>query len=249
MNTKKFIITIIILGLITVGIYFFVTPKNNSGLGNNQNTATADGTQNYYDKLAGDCKSKQSESCCLASAEAMKQGGYTLAPQDGCPAGYQPNMMRCIDSYRWCQPTEETPADNSANKGATLILDFLAGGSIFGSSFEVKISGVNITYRETTQGGGKEVQKIERELLPNELADIQKIIADIKLTTLQSQDFTKEPLVPDQASYRITVSFDGKENIIHCGIPPSGTQPTINCQKQIDKLRLKLNSILGVNIY
>ncbi|MCI0680395.1 hypothetical protein L0Y41_03545, partial [bacterium] len=106
-----------------------------------------------------------------------------------------------------------------------------------------------IAYRETTQGGGKEVQKFERALSPTELIDIQKTIADTKLTTLQSQDFTKEPLVPDQASYRIVVSIDGKENTIHCGIPPSGTQPTSNCQKQIDKLRLKLNNMLGVNIY
>lgn len=99
------------MGLIVVGVYVFVMPKSNSELGNNQNiqnTTTGD-VENYYDKLASDCKSKQSESCCLASVEAMKQGDYTLVPQEGCPAGYQPNMMRCIDSYRWCQPAEKTP--------------------------------------------------------------------------------------------------------------------------------------------
>lgn len=135
------------------------------------------------------------------------------------------------------------------NQNTNLILDFFAGGSIFLSSFEVKISDTKIIYRETTQGGGKEIQKIERVLLPNELADIQKIINDAKLVSLQSQDFTKDPLVPDQAYYRISVSVEGKQNTIYCGIPLSGTEPTLNCQKQIDKLRLKLNSTLGVNIY
>ncbi|OHB06465.1 MAG: hypothetical protein A3B22_01885 [Candidatus Zambryskibacteria bacterium RIFCSPLOWO2_01_FULL_47_33] len=86
-------------------------------------------------------------------------------------------------------------------------------------------------------------------MLPVELDGIRKTISDVGLVNLQSQDFTKEPLVPDQASYRITVSLDDKENKISCGIPPSGTEPTTKCQKQIDKLRLKLNNILGVNIY
>ena len=250
MNTKNLIIAVVILAIASLGVYVFVMQKNNTNLNNTQNIQNGNtgNTQNYYDKLANECKSKQSESCCLASVEAMKQGGYTLAPAEGCPAGYQPNMMRCIDSFRWCQP-EEKSATNVQTQNAPFSLDFFAGGSIFGSSFEVKISGADITYRETTQGGGKEVKKYERALSPAELTDIQKIIADAGLTTLQSQDFTKEPLVPDQASYRITVSINGKNNIIHCGILPSGTQPTSNCQKQIDKLRLKLNSILGVNIY
>ena len=134
-------------------------------------------------------------------------------------------------------------------QSAALALDFFAGGSIFGSSFEVKISGAHITYRETTQGGAKEVSKVERSLLPVELSDIRKTIENAGLISLQSQDFTKEPLVPDQASYRISVTLDGKENKINCGIPPSDTEPTTKCQKQIDKLRLKLNSVLGMNIY
>lgn len=140
---------------------------------------------------------------------------------------------------------------NSANdqaQNAALALDVFAGGSISGSSFEVKISDDHITYQETTQGGAKEVN-IERSLLPVELNDIRKTITEAGLISLQSQDFTLEPLVPDQASYRITISLDGKENKINCGIPPSGTEPTTACQKQIDKLRLKLNSMLGVNIY
>jgi hypothetical protein len=250
MNTKKILfISTIVLGLIVIGAYAFVMQKGDSDLGDNQNiqNTITDNTQNYYDNLASECKSKQSESCCLASVEAMKAGNYTPAAQEGCPDGYQSNMMRCIDSFRWCQPVEKST--NTQTQSAPFSLDFFAGGSIFGSSFEVKIFGTNITYRETTQGGSKEVQKIERTLLPAELTDIQKVVADAKLTSLQSQDFTKDPLVPDQASYRISISLNEKQNTIHCGIPPSGTQPSTNCQKQIDKLRLKLNSILGVNIY
>lgn len=143
------------------------------------------------------------------------------------------------------------PQNSGSNQAQSvaLALDFFAGGSIFGSSFGVKISGAHIIYQETTQDGAKEANKMERSLLPVELDGIRKTVSDVGLINLQSQDFTKEPLVPDQATYRITVLLDGKENKINCGIPPSGTEPTTKCQKQIDKLRLKLNSILGVNIY
>ena len=75
------------------------------------------------------------------------------------------------------------------------------------------------------------------------------MVADGKFTARPSQGFSKVPLLPDQAIYRVYVSLDGKENIINCGNPPASTQANINCQKQIDQLRLKLNSILGVNIY
>lgn len=161
-------------------------------------------------------------------------------------------LFTCDSTAYYIKTLTTTNSQQDSGKqtqNTILSLDFFAGGSIFGSSFEVKISGAHITYRETTQGGAKEANKIERSLLPVELDDIRKTISDAGLINLQSQDFTKEPLVPDQASYRITVSLDGKENKINCGIPPSGTEPTTKCQKQIDKLRLKLNSVLGVNIY
>ena len=133
------------------------------------------------------------------------------------------------------------------NAGFTL--DFYAGGSLFGSSFEIQISGAHITYREIPQGNTKEVSTIERPLFPVELDDLRKTIMDADLSSLRSQDITKEPLMPDQAYYRISLSLDGKENTIRCGIPPSGTEPTTECQKRINPLRLKLNHLLGVNIY
>ncbi len=251
MNPKKIlIIAIVVLGLIATSIYILVTSENNSRLIENQNiqNTDVDNTQNYYNELANVCKAKQSEGCCLASVEAMKASNYRLVPQEGCPVGYQPNMMQCIDSYRWCQPAENS-VSNTQKQNTTLALNFFAGGSIFGSSFEVKITSAHIIYRETMQDGAKEANKIERSLLPAELDGIRNTIVNADLISLQSQDFTKEPLVPDQASYRISIALDGKENKINCGIPPSGTEPTTKCQKQIDKLRLKLNSMLGVNIY
>ncbi len=115
------------------------------------------------------------------------------------------------------------------------------------SSFEVKISGAHITYKETVPATAKKANKVERSLLPAELSDIRRAIEDAGLVTLQSQDFTKDPLVPGQEYYRISVTLDGKENKIICGKPSSNTELT-TCQKQIDKLRLKLNSVLGVNM-
>ena len=57
-----------------------------------------------YDTLAQACHTRQSPECCLASVEAMRASQYTLVPREGCPSGYQPNGMRCPDSYHWCQP-------------------------------------------------------------------------------------------------------------------------------------------------
>ena len=63
----------------------------------------------YYDTLAKECQTRQSRGCCLASVKAMRAGHYTLLPPEGCPAGYQPNGMRCIDSDHWCQPAGPLP--------------------------------------------------------------------------------------------------------------------------------------------
>ncbi len=65
-----------------------------------------------YEALKEACKEKQSVSCCLASVLAMQEGGYMLDEgktfeTSTCPQGYKPNMMRCVDSYRWCQKKEQ----------------------------------------------------------------------------------------------------------------------------------------------
>lgn len=60
----------------------------------------------YYKQLAEDCKSKGSQGCCMASVQNMMSGNYKLSPDSGCPDDYQGNMLKCIDSYKWCEPIE-----------------------------------------------------------------------------------------------------------------------------------------------
>ncbi|MEK6984620.1 MAG: hypothetical protein AABX33_08655 [Nanoarchaeota archaeon] len=130
-----------------------------------------------------------------------------------------------------------------------LNLNFFAGGSIFGSSFEVNLSNDHITYIETVQGGTKEVKNIERKLLPIEIDEIVGVIIGSNLLNVPSQNFTKELSLPDQAYYRIYINLDEKKNTILCSIPYTSTEASNECQKQIDKLRLALNKILGLKIY
>ena len=112
MNLKKFpVVAILVLELINISIHAFAE-QDNSASGDNQNTETA-ATQDYYDKLASECNNKESENCCLASVKAMKAGNYTLVPEQGCLAGYQPNMMKCKDSYTWCEPIENTSQETA----------------------------------------------------------------------------------------------------------------------------------------
>ena len=226
---RKIILTIFLIVIAVSAVGYFVFVKNSTPYASQAECEQKTGKQCYLFKGL----------CQVGEAQNQKEAEEN-----------EKFLRECLPKIGTWQPIETTSQQqNSDNQNPAFLLDFSAGGSIFGSSFEVKISGVTLTYRETTHGGSKEVQKIERALLPAELTNIQKTIADAKLTSLQSQDFTKEPIVTDQASYRITVSLNGKENTIRCGTPPSGTQPTSNCQKQIDKLRLKLNNILDVNIY
>lgn len=42
-------------------------------------------------------------SCCLGSVETIFRGKHSVASEGGlCPAGYDPEMLRCHDSLRWC---------------------------------------------------------------------------------------------------------------------------------------------------
>ncbi|MDP7081135.1 MAG: hypothetical protein QF415_14665 [Candidatus Undinarchaeales archaeon] len=55
----------------------------------------------YYQQLADQCKGS---SCCLSSVDSMYRMNATLSPPNGCPPGTQGNMLRCEDSYKWCEP-------------------------------------------------------------------------------------------------------------------------------------------------
>lgn len=62
--------------------------------------------QGYYKQLAENCKSKGSQGCCMSSVRNMLNGNFKLSPESGCPKGYHGNMLKCVDSYKWCEPIE-----------------------------------------------------------------------------------------------------------------------------------------------
>lgn len=55
-----------------------------------------------YSELFDRCNG---DGCCEASAKDIKQTkGFVLKDGYDCPAGYQRNGMKCVTSYRWCEP-------------------------------------------------------------------------------------------------------------------------------------------------
>jgi hypothetical protein len=61
----------------------------------------------YYKKLAIECESKESYECCISSVRNMFNGNYTLALEGECPEGYLKNMLKCIDTYVWCESSNK----------------------------------------------------------------------------------------------------------------------------------------------
>ncbi len=66
----------------------------------------------YYKQLADQCKGS---SCCLASVDSMYSTNATLSPSNGCPVGTNGNMLRCEDSYKWCEPGPSSPAGSAVS--------------------------------------------------------------------------------------------------------------------------------------
>ncbi len=58
----------------------------------------------YYKRLAENCKSKSGQSCCVSSVRNMLNGNFKLAPESECPKSFQKNMLKCVGSYKWCEP-------------------------------------------------------------------------------------------------------------------------------------------------
>lgn len=85
-----------------------------------------------YKALAEQCKKASSVNCCMASVHAMEEGKYQLdtgksTQETACPSGYQPDMMKCIDSYRWCVPVKPMAAEEPMDEDAVIkqaALDF-----------------------------------------------------------------------------------------------------------------------------
>lgn len=70
----------------------------------------------YYRDLDRRCETRSSVGCCKSSVEAMRRSGYRLAENDLCPKGQSRNMMRCADSFRWCEPPR--PARKAKKKSS-----------------------------------------------------------------------------------------------------------------------------------
>ena len=68
--------------------------------------------QKYYFYLSKGCRHKQSASCCMASVRAMMGNKYKCVPESGCPEGSHPSMLRCNDSYHWCEPNNKSAVQN-----------------------------------------------------------------------------------------------------------------------------------------
>lgn len=65
------------------------------------------GFKGYYHELAQQCEQKGSFGCCIASVRAMESGNYKLSENNICAEGFAPNMLRCIDTFKWCEPIKK----------------------------------------------------------------------------------------------------------------------------------------------
>lgn len=195
-------------------------------------------SREYYDKLAEDCLKKEDANCCLSSVETMRIGNYGLLTKEECPEDFVSNSAQCDDSYNWCQLI----------MNGNLSLDFFSGGSIFTHNISIKIDDGYINYKQSTFGGNREIESLKRPISSSELESLRSIIGSTELIGLKSQNFKVIPLLPGQSYYEISLSVDKKKNKIKCGTPISTARPDSECQKSIEKLRVKLNSMLNINI-
>jgi len=66
--------------------------------------------ENYYNLLESKCGDN---GCCLSSLKYMRENNHKKADKNGeCPEGFYSEMMKCIASYQWCMPIEETKLRN-----------------------------------------------------------------------------------------------------------------------------------------
>ena len=58
----------------------------------------------YYKELTKECPQKGGYGCCIASVRQMENGNHKLSENNTCEDGFRLNMLKCIDSYKWCEP-------------------------------------------------------------------------------------------------------------------------------------------------
>lgn len=99
---KKFIkIILIVAAIITasiIGLNFYRYQKKLAEIKN---------LPDYYQELAEQCLQKSSYGCCISSVRAMKDGDYRLNENNTCKDGFTLNMMKCVDSFKWCEPIRQ----------------------------------------------------------------------------------------------------------------------------------------------
>lgn len=118
-------------GIITAGYYFWpeITVGFNELIGksevtndivvnNNSENETAENQDNYYQELIQGCEEfKEGDittdyDCCVQTVEIMRKNNYRLAPQNGCPEGFQGNSLWCMGAYAWCEPVDNEVNEN-----------------------------------------------------------------------------------------------------------------------------------------
>jgi hypothetical protein len=136
---------------------------------------------------------------------------------------------------------------SSGNRDGFALKFTLGGGCCPGTTFEVAISGTHCSYHQTPGVPVRTELKFERELSASQLRDLQSFARELKLLALVSQDYTKQPLFPDQPTFSLSLSMDGRNTSATCGVPSAG-DPKNECQKRLDQLKTYLNSLLNVKM-
>jgi len=105
--SKKIIIILTVVLILAIAIFIGInwyTQEEKNQLGTNDNLIDF---VDYYKSLEKFCDNAGSKSCCISSVDRMRKGGYKLSPENGCGEEYNGNMLKCIDSLKWCEPKEK----------------------------------------------------------------------------------------------------------------------------------------------
>lgn len=153
-------------------------------------------------------------------------------------------MTTCTSDKYYIKVLNGTGNKNESN----LELDFSISGSIFGHSYKVQIVNQNIEFHEYGRGLFNVIKEVSRPLSDDELESIRTVIDQIDLIGMESQNFKVIPLIPDQALYTINLKYGEDKNTVKCSLHLQGSNPALDCQKSLLKLRDKLGDVLNVKI-
>ena len=74
-------------------------------------------SQEYYQELRSVCQQKESVGCCMASYKRIEaRKTRALAEGESCAAGERRSMLKCPDSFRWCEPDPNAPKPAEAKE-------------------------------------------------------------------------------------------------------------------------------------